>query len=148
MSVLSLILGDGTGSKLYWELVGNGLAECAWCDSDEKDGTGCFNAYASTEPQDLEKVSKVVRRIMEEALDFSGDELERAKTKLASRVVLGGELPLARMNAIGTTWLYRRELHRLAETVQRIKAVSHADIERAIAASGFGVWSEFRLVPE
>ncbi len=148
LSILSLILGDGTNSKLYWELVDSGLAECAWCDSDEKDGTGCFNAYAATEPAQLEQVAGIMRRIVSAPLDFSDDELERAKTKIAARVVLGGELPLARMNALGSAWLYRRELQRLDQVVEQIKSVSRRSIEEAVSRHSFGVWSEFRLIPE
>ena len=92
--------------------------------------------------------NEIIKDIIAQPLDFSAEELERAKTKLASRIVLGGETPMARMNALGCAYLARKQVQSLEETISKVKAVTRADIEAAVAKYGFGTWSEFRLLPE
>ena len=146
--VLSMILGDYVGSKMYWKLVDTGLVESATCDTDEKDDVGCFYAYAIMEPEKIQQVSEIVYEIISKPLDFSDDELERAKIKLASRVVLSGEVPMARMNAIGSGYLARKKVEPLSAIEKRIRSVTRDDIASAIGKYGFGTWSEFRMLPE
>lgn len=147
LGVLATIIGDSTGSRLYWELVNSGMAESAGCDSDEKDGTGCFVAYASTEPERLDEVGAVLQRVVSSALEFSDDDLERAKTKLAARIVLDGETPMGRLMSLGNEWVYRRKIHNLKDTVRRLRAVSHDEIRAALDRYPLRSWSEFRLLP-
>ena len=148
MTVLSTIIGDSSGSRLYWELIDSGLADGAGSDSDEKDGVGCFMAYASTEPEKLDRVAEILRRIVSTPLEFSEGDLERARTKLCARIVLSGELPLGRLMALGNEWNYNRRIHSLREVMERIKSVSRTDIENAVKRYPLRDWSEFRLVPE
>lgn len=148
LSVLSTILGDSTGSKLYWALVDQGIAESAGTEHDEKDGTGCFMAYAGCEPARVEEVRSKIKAILKSALDFSSEELERAKTKLLTRLVLGGELPMGRMMALGTEWNYRRRIHRLADSMAAYKRVTRDSIIKAVESVPFGIWSEFKLMPK
>ncbi len=148
LSVLSSILGDSSGSKLYWDLIDSGLADSAGCDSDDRDGTGCFMAYASTEPRNIDKVSEILRKVLSSPLSFDEGELERAKTKLESRIALGGELPFNRLAAIGTEWLYTGEFKPLAKIIERIKQVNRAEIEQALKRFTLVEWAEFRMLPE
>lgn len=147
-SVLSLIIGDSSGSKFYWELLDKGLAESAGCDNDERDGTGIFMGYASTEKERLEEVSEIMRRILGAAGDFSEDDLERAKTKLAAKIVFGGELPMGRLMALGVEWNYRHKVEGLAEVISKIRSLSRADILEALSRFSLAEWSEYRLLPE
>lgn len=147
LTVLSLILGDGSGSKLYWELVETGLAETAILDADEKDGTGCILAYATTSPESLDTVTEKMKEVLSKPLEFTDADLERAKAKLCSRVVLSGELPIGRLMALGNDWLYREEVRTLKEIVQRIEKVSRSEIEEAVKSFPFE-WSEYRMVAE
>lgn len=148
MAILSVILGDGSGSKLYWSLVHKGIAESAGCDSDERDGTGLFVASASAEIPQLEQCSKVIHQALDSALDFSDEDLALAKTKLVSRIVMNGELSMGRLMAIGLEWNYRREVTPLRELVARIRAIERSDIERAFERFQLKVRGEFRLIPE
>lgn len=147
LTVLATILGDSSGSKLYWELVDAGIAETAGCDSDERDGTGIFLAYASVSPEKVDLAVERVLRVISNPLEFSDAELEQAKTKLLTKIVLGGELPMGRLIALGTSWLYENKIHSLAETVARIKAVSKESIEEALAKYPLKSWSRFTLMP-
>jgi predicted Zn-dependent peptidase len=148
LAILSVILGDSTGSRMFWDLINSGLAESAGVDSDERDGTGCFSAYVSAPPERLDQVLEIARGILDTPLEFSDDDLDRAKAKVTARVVLDGELPMGRLMALGLEWNYRRESTPLAQIIERIRAVSKRDIERALASLGPRVWSEYRLVPE
>lgn len=147
-AILSMIIGDSVGSKLYWALIDSGIAESAFCDSDEKDDVGAFNVYSSMEPEKIDQVADIIKNIIAAPLDFTAEELERAKTKLASRIALGGELPSARMNALGAAYLARKKVSSLEESIARIEKITYRDIESAITKYGFGTWSEFRLLPE
>lgn len=148
LSLLALILGDGSGSKLYWDLVETGIAEVAVADLDEKDGTGCFYAYAATEPDRIGMVSERIRSILSKPLDFSTDDLERAKTKLISRIVTSGELPMGRLMSIGNDWSYRGSVTPLKEVISRIKKVGRSDIEKALSLYPLSEWCEYRMIPE
>lgn len=148
LTILSNILGDSSGSKLYWALVDPGLADSAASEQDEKDGCGVFMAYASTAPEKLDEVAEILKGVLAEPLKFTDQDLIRAKTKLASRVVLGGELPMGRLMSLGTEWINRNRIHNLAEVAARIKAVSRTDIEQALGKYPLKTWAEFRLVPD
>ncbi|MBN8549171.1 MAG: insulinase family protein [Deltaproteobacteria bacterium] len=148
MSVLSMMLGDSSGSKLYWELIDKGIAEDAGADNDERDGTGCFLAYGSTAPERLDEVAEIIQKVLSKPLDFSDEDLERAKTKLSSKIVLSGELPMGRLMAAGLEWNYRKKLHSLKDSIAKIRALSKKDIQQALEKFPLTSWSEFRLLPE
>jgi predicted Zn-dependent peptidase len=147
LALLATMLGDSTGSRLYWELIHTGLAESAGVDSDERDGAGCFSAYVSTAPENLEKVLSIARKILATPLDFSEQDLDRAKAKVTARIVLDGELPMGRLMALGLEWAYRRESTPLSTIIERVRAVSRSDIQKAIERFKLSTWSEYLLLP-
>lgn len=148
LSVLATILGDSSGSRLYWELVDKGVAEDAGADNDERDGTGCFLAYASCLPDRIEQVSEILRKVLSTPLEFSDEDLERAKTKLAAKIVLSGELPMGRLMALGLEWNYRQRLHSLRESMEKLRALTRRDIAAALERFPLRTVSEYRLLPE
>lgn len=148
LSILSNILGDSSGSKMYWELIDKGLADSASIDSDERDGTGCLMVYVSTSPSKLDDVVKKARGIVSAPLDFSDADLERAKAKIVSRIVLDGELPMGRLMSLGMEWTYRKTITPLSQIISRVRSVSRSDIERALSKYPMTDWSEYRLLPE
>ncbi|MCB0311289.1 MAG: insulinase family protein, partial [Bdellovibrionales bacterium] len=148
LSILATIIGDSSGSHFYWRLVDSGLAESAGADNDEKDGTGCFMAYASTEPEHLENVAGIMREILAEPLSFSEEDLERAKTKLIARLVLGGELPMGRLMALGNEYIFRTRMHSLQSVIQQVRETNRNQICAALEKYPLEKWSEFRLISE
>ncbi|RMD83622.1 MAG: insulinase family protein [Candidatus Dadabacteria bacterium] len=145
--VFSNIVGDVTGSRYYWALVNSGIAESADSEVDEKDGTGCFISYACCPPDNIDKVSGILNEILDSPLQFTDKDMERAKAKIATRMVLGGELPMGRMRALGHEWLAREKVHNLHSEVEAIMAVSRKDIESALSAYPLTKRSEYRLLP-
>lgn len=146
MGVLALILGDSTGSRLYWELVDSGLAESADADNDDRDGVGAFMGYACTTPDKLDLVAEKLRSIVSTPLDFSLADLERAKNKVIAKMVLGGESSMGRMMGLGMSWNARHRVQPLGEVIDRVRAVTRDEIERSVARYSLQSWSEFRLV--
>jgi predicted Zn-dependent peptidase len=145
-TILSMILGDSSGSKIYWQLIDSGLVESAGAECDERDGTGVMLASASMEPNKLEEVALILREIMSKPLDFSDADLDRAKTKLAAKIVLGGELPMGRMMAMGTEWQYRKKVTPLTEIINRVRSVTRKEIEQALERFPLTEWAEFHLL--
>lgn len=148
LTLLSVMTGDSSGSRMYWELVDKGLADSASCDSDERDGTGVFMVYLSTEPDKLDEVVSIARKIISSPKEFSDADLERAKSKVVSRIVLDGELPMGRLMALGMEWNYRQSTTPLSETIRKVNAVTREDIYSALERYPLTDWAEYRLVPE
>jgi predicted Zn-dependent peptidase len=123
--VLSSIVGDYTGSRLYWELVDPGLADSADMGFSEYEKTGAFIISFSSKP---EEASPNRRKVIEVLADVqtssvSDDELTVARTKLASREVRAGERTYRRMLGIGRDWTYLHEYRTLDDELEAIDAV-------------------------
>jgi predicted Zn-dependent peptidase len=148
LSLLAAMLGDSTGSRMYWDLVDKGIADSASVDSDERDGTGCFSAYVSASPDRLEQAISIARDVLSTPLQFSDADLERAKSKIAARIVLDGELPMGRLMSLGMEWTYRNTSTPLAQVLAKVQRVCRRDIESALERFPLTDWSEYRLLPE
>lgn len=148
LAILATIMGDSSGSRMYWDLIDRGLAESASVDSDERDGCGCFTAYVSTTPDKLDEVVRIAREILLSPRSFSDGDLDRAKAKVISRIVLDGELPMGRLMALGMEWQYRRESTPLRTIIERVQSISRSDIYEAIERFPLDRWAEYRLLPE
>jgi predicted Zn-dependent peptidase len=148
MALLSLMLGDSSGSRLYWELIDSGIAESASADNDERDGVGVFTLYASMAPERLTQVSDSLIACAEQIKSFTADELERARTKLSTRIVMSGELPMGRLMALGSSWNSRKEIHSMKDSLRKLKAVTQDDIHALLDTYPLKNWSQFQLLPE
>jgi len=148
VSLLTMILGDSVGSRLYWSLIDSGIADSAGCDHDDKDKVGCFYAYASCTSDEFPRVTEILDKEIKEPEPFTELELDRAKNKLLSRIVLDGEMPMGRLMALGAEWQYRGKLHRLEEEIDQIKSVSLAEVDSAYQKYLASGWSKFTLTPE
>jgi predicted Zn-dependent peptidase len=133
--LLTTMLGDDSGSRLYWELVDPGLAEHASLHHYEYMGAGAFLTYLSCDPEfaadNLKRVLKVYREA--EAEGFTAAELAQAKSKINSRVVLGSERPRGRLFAVGTNWTHRRAYRSVADDLAAIDAITLDDVAAVLA---------------
>src|SRR3990172_9260098 len=132
--VLSTAIGDGTGSRLFWELVDPGLAETAELDYHEFSGYGMFMTYFSCDPTDapenLERVLEILRQVRAENIGPS--ELEQVKNKAAARIVLRSERPMGRLLPLGFNWVYRREYRTVDDDLATLHKVSLDDAARVL----------------
>ncbi|MGL4464294.1 MAG: M16 family metallopeptidase, partial [Planctomycetia bacterium] len=75
--LLSSVLGDDTGSRLYWELIEPGEADGVDLGYHEYEGAGCFLFSMSCEPERTQENMIAARRILNEVLrsPITADEL-------------------------------------------------------------------------
>jgi predicted Zn-dependent peptidase len=132
--ILATILGDDTGSRLYWALVDSGLAEHASLGHHDYLDAGVLMTYMSCEPQyaqgNIERIAGVYREA--EADGVTDAELSQAKSKINSRVVLASERPRGRLFTVGGNWIQRREYRTVHDDLQAIDAVTVDDIRRVL----------------
>jgi predicted Zn-dependent peptidase len=128
-------LGDDSGSRLYWELGDPGLVEHISLSHSEHQGAGMMMTYMSCEPEqtadNLERILKIYRAV--EADGVTEAELEQAKSKVRSRIVLGSERPRGRLFAIGSDWVYRREYRAVESDLEAVAGLTVADLHAVVA---------------
>ncbi len=133
-SVLANILGDDTGSRLFWALNQTGLAEQVGSSSFTFSDAGVFYSIAVTDPDKAAKTLEVMRKEIEKLQTgaIETDELDRAKTKLLTSVVIEGESTRARMMGLIDSWLSHGRLETLADVRARIESVTVDDLKRLL----------------
>ncbi len=138
-SVLASCVGDSSGSRLYWSLVDNGLAESASLSHDSADGAGVFIGYLSTGPGELDKVLKIYRDVLKEVQEggVNEDEWSRAQRKLATGLTLRGETPFGRLMSLGSSYQYLGEYYAVQDVVDAIMNTSTEDAQRLLARRPF-----------
>ena len=133
--VLATIVGDDSGSRLYWALVDTGLAEQASFSHHDYQGTGLFMTYMSCDPanaqENLQQIAEVFARTEKEGITAA--ELAQAKSKINSRVVLGSERPRGRLFTVGGNWIQRHEYRTVREDLEAIDRLTQDDL-MAVAA--------------
>ena len=123
--VLADVIGDSDGSRLYWALVDNAIAEDADFGFYPHDGCGSFYLAITASPDRMEQAMAIALKELEKAKsDLTDDEIERAKNKIASGLVLSGEVPVGRMRSIGGQWLYNREYRSLEQDTATLMGVN------------------------
>jgi predicted Zn-dependent peptidase len=132
--LLATIIGDDSGSRMYWELVDPGLAETASLGHYEYLGVGMFYTWLACEPElaeeNLERLNEIFRQV--EADGITHDELRQAKNKVKARVVLGSERPQNRLFNVGGNWLQRREYRTVADDLQSLDDVTLDDLHTVL----------------
>ena len=132
--LLSVVVGDDSGSRLFWELVDPGHVESADLGYNEYDGAGTWMTYLSCMPDDVEKNIQRMSAVFEEVNknSITADELEQAKNKVASRIVLRGERPMGRLSSLGGNWVYRGEYSSVADDLEIVRGVSLQNINAVL----------------
>lgn len=132
--LLATVLGDDSGSRLYWELVDPGRAEQAVLYHAAYEDTGAFVTYLSCMPElageNLQRLYDVYRQA--EHFGITAEELEQAKSKFASHLVLSSERPMRRLFAVGTKWLQQGEYRPVAEEVAAIRGVTTDEVAEVL----------------
>ncbi len=132
--LLSMALGDDSGSRLYWALIDPGLADSADCGFHENEASGTFMTSFSGEPaataSNLEIVRKVLREVQEKGI--AEEELNQARSKVLSRVVRGNERPKGRMQALGMNWTYQKEYRTVDDDLKAFEGVTLGDVREVL----------------
>lgn len=133
-SLLASVLGDHSGSRLYWELVDPGHADGVDLSYQDYNQAGAFYSFLSCEPdnaqENLERIADVYREIMRDGP--TAEELSTAQNKVASRSVIRSERPMGRLMSLGFHWTYRREHMSVERELELFSGVSLGDIRRVM----------------
>ena len=132
--LLATILGDHTGSRLYWELVDPGHAEGADLSYQDYNQAGAFFTFLSCEPEETQANLLRVQAVFT-AVDESGiteEELSQAKNKVLARSVLRSERPMGRLASLGFNWTYRHEYISVERELDLFGRVTVADVRRVL----------------
>ena len=131
--LLTNILGGGMSSRLFQEVRekrGLSYSPCAYLSSYAQDGYFC--AYASTSPQKLHELVRVIAAELQKIITdgIRDAELYAAKQQVKGGLLLGWENSGNVMNKIGKTLLTLGQLYSVEETLDKVMAVEMEDIER------------------
>lgn len=130
-ALMAQVLGGGTNSRLHREVrEKRGLAYAAQARFDGLQETGLVRMYVGTSPERAPESVRVVmdelRRLERDGIDE--DELQLAKTRIKSQVIMRSESTYARMAAnLRSLWM-EGHVYTLAELRSRIDAVTQGDV--------------------
>jgi predicted Zn-dependent peptidase len=132
--ILTVIVGDDTGSRLFWELVDPGYAETADVGYNEYDGSGSYLSYFSSSPEEARPNIERVQRIFDD-INRNGVtevELAQAKSKVGSRIVLRSERPMGRLSSLGHNSVLREEYRRVEDDLATLRRLTLTDIRELL----------------
>ena len=100
----------------------------------EYDDTGLIMTWMCSDPESAEKNMQKIRSVYDiaQAHGFDEAELQRAKTKLNSRLVLSSERPQNRMLSVGLGWIRDRRYRSIREEMEAFNAVSLDNIHEVL----------------
>lgn len=133
VSVMTAILGDGMGSRLFQEIrEKRGLAYSVDASNSHLRDTGAFVVYAGVPPQraeealaaTIEQLDRLRRRAVTPA------ELERGKEYTKGRLLLGLETPSANAGWVGSQVAQRLEVVTPEQWLAAVDAVTADDVRR------------------
>lgn len=132
--LLSVIVGDDAGSRMYWEIVDPGYAEAAELGFNEYDGAGTWLTYLSCAPEqtreNLDRITTLYHTVNVEGV--SEEEIEQARNKVLSRLVLRSERPMGRLSSLGSNWIYRGEYCSVAEELDAYRGLTPQHIRELL----------------
>jgi predicted Zn-dependent peptidase len=136
--VLAHLLGEEGSGRLHFALVDTGLAEAASFGHEEADRAGFFHAYVQADPahkgEVLSALQEELARLAREGV--GEEEVEKAKTPLATGLVFAGETPMGRLFHLGLEYLYTGRYLALEEVKARVLRVTAREVN-ALLERGF-----------
>ncbi len=147
--LLAVIIGDSVGSRFFWELVDKAFAEAATMQFSPMDGTGVLYSYIRCSGKNVSKVLDIVRDIF---LDISekgvtADELQKARNKVLSALVIKNELPMGRLIDLGFNWTYLSQYCTIDDDIKAVKAVTVDEVNSLIEQFKPGDFTQFSIGP-
>ncbi len=107
--LMASIVGDDSGSRLYWDLVDSGKAETAVVFTQEFQDCGIVGRYLACSPKTVKKNWSRMEQVLQECRKkpIRQEELDQAVNKVCSGIALAGEKPSNRLFSIGNAWTQR-----------------------------------------
>ena len=92
--------------------------------------------YLSCDPQEVkanrDRIAQIYHDINKNGVTET--ELQQAKNKVCSRVVLGSERPRGRRAALGENWLYRQTYHSVEDDLKTVNELTTDDMRDLLDA--------------
>ena len=134
-AIVNSAFGGSASARLFQEIrEKRGLSYGAYSYLDAFTLDGLFLAYASTQPDKTEELTKVMAgefaRLAEKGL--STDEIQRSKEQMKGTLLLQMESTSSVMTKLGRQELIRGRIYSPEETVAELMAVSEEDIRRVL----------------
>ncbi|CAL8973079.1 putative zinc protease [Cellulomonas sp. T2.31MG-18] len=132
LTVLNAVLGGGMSSRLFQEIrEKRGLAYSTYSFSSGHAETGLFGLYAGCTPAKVDEVTSLLVLELEKLAQdpITPAELRRSIGQVSGGLVLGMEDTGSRMSRLGRAELVHGELLSTDESLERIRAVTAADIQ-------------------
>jgi predicted Zn-dependent peptidase len=128
--VLADVVGDADGSRFYWALVDNAITEDADFGFYPHDACGSFYISLVNDPARTDEALGIAMKELEKVKDdLKDDEVERAKNKIATSLIMSGEVPIGRMRSLGGQWMYNKEYRSLDQDMATLKAVTTSSMK-------------------
>ncbi len=133
-ALAAIVLGDEIGSRLFWDLIDNGRADTASLSYTDYCDAGILTAILCCAPDQTAENLKIMNDVLCGAQNsgIQEEELERAKNKILSRMVLGAERPIGRLFALGSEWLQKHEYVSLRNDIDQVRAITVQDISNVL----------------
>jgi predicted Zn-dependent peptidase len=136
LTVLNQALGGGMSSRLFQEVrEERGLAYSVYSYRGAFTDTGMLAIYAGTSPERVHETLEVIDGELDRLTADGGlpqRELDAAKGHLKGAIAMSLETSSSRMRRLGRAELIEGEIPTLDEIVDRIDAVTGADVERVV----------------
>ncbi|OBF36822.1 zinc protease [Mycobacterium sp. ACS1612] len=159
LSVLNTALGGGLSSRLFQEIREmRGLAYSVYSTVDTFSDSGALSIYAGCQPERFDEVVRVTTEVLEQVArdGITESECRIAKGSMRGGLVLGLEDSGSRMNRIGRSELNYGEHRSIAQTLNKIdavtleevNAVAHQLLSRPFGAAVLGPHRSKRSLPQ
>ena len=132
LTVLNAVLGGGMSSRLFQEIrEKRGLAYSTYSFSSGHAEAGLFGLYAGCTPAKVDEVTSLLVLELEKLAQepITPAELRRSIGQVSGGLVLGMEDTGSRMSRLGRAELVHGELLSTDESLDRIRAVTAADVQ-------------------
>ncbi|MFP4106969.1 MAG: M16 family metallopeptidase [Phycisphaerae bacterium] len=129
-TLASVIVGDVSGSRLYYALVDPAVADEAVMSYSPMDGAGTFMTFLSGEPGRSAEILQIARDVIGKFLEEgpTETELQAAKNKIATAATAKGELPMGRLTSVGFDWVYRQAYVPLMEQIETLFTATTGEV--------------------
>jgi predicted Zn-dependent peptidase len=134
MSILSIILGGGMSSRLFQEIrEKRGLVYSIYTYNAHYRDSGVFSLYGGTGPEQVQEFIPAACGVLKEALGhFEEDEIKRAKAQMRASLLMSAESTSGRAERLANQMLIYGKPLEQSEILQKIEAVTAADLNRIL----------------
>ena len=134
LRVAMTVLGDDSGSRMYWNFLDSGLADSAGVGSYEYHNNGLIMSFVCCGPEGSQRNLELLHETQTEFTDkgITQKELDLAKRKIASHIVLASERTESRMFSVGSQWLTGQPYKTVQEIAECYQALTLKQVNQAI----------------